>query len=144
MPYGEYSCRLLAHSMMFADSSVYSPAPYGGRFLMNFFFRHSPQGAGLLLVTRAGLLKTQPPGSGRRQMLHFSYFFDRAIKGLDSHRRRGCGFVDYRRAYGAVGRLWVRGGQAVDQVWAAMLSAAYPRAVHGLSTGCPRRNAGYP
>ena len=35
---------------VFAGSSLRSPAPFGGRFLMSFSFRHSLSGAGLLLV----------------------------------------------------------------------------------------------
>ena len=43
-------------SCLLADSSSCSPAPFGGRFLMSFPFRHSLSGAGLLLVTGTGPL----------------------------------------------------------------------------------------
>ncbi len=70
MPYGEYSCRLLAHSMLFADSSSGSPAPFGGRSLANLLSRHSLTGAGHLPVAGPGsLLDGQRPGSGRRHQL---------------------------------------------------------------------------
>ena len=61
------TCRLLAHSFLFADSSSCSPAPFGGRFLMSFPFRHSLPGAGLLLVTGTGPPIVRLPGSGRKQ-----------------------------------------------------------------------------
>ena len=41
--------------------------------LMNVFFRHSRKGAGLLLVTEAGLLiLDQTPGSGRKPLFFFN------------------------------------------------------------------------
>ena len=60
---------------LFADTSFCSPAPFGGRFLINFFCCHSPGGAGHLPVAGTGSpTPGQVPGSGRRQQFHSQSF----------------------------------------------------------------------
>ena len=62
------TCRLLAHSLLFADSSSAHQHLSADVSLMNFFLRHPRKGAGRLLVTGAGSpMQDQLPDSDRKQ-----------------------------------------------------------------------------
>ena len=109
--------------MLFADSSVCSPAPFGGRFLMTLRFRHSPYGS-------------RPPACDRSQIFDHStaWFWPQADATCQWSFQTNQPTRVPQSPSGLWG-LWVTGclfrcGQTVGKVWAVLLSTAYPWTVH--------------